>query len=214
MQGITKLCDLYKQSKSNFLKIKSTAEEIASDAKAVKSWWQRLFGTETTTPKPVAKKTTKFVDYNESQAMADIVSKLTEFWTLQDKLAEYLRAEEKKAKVYDPTVTNAQQMQTAMNRIMCQQEMEKLEVTIREIMVYQTPGLADLYTQTFEMRGVIRDEQEKARIAKEKQEKEMAWQRRQEKRSLHLKVAWVVATTIFLLYLWLWLALVSRWQKM
>lgn len=214
MQGITKLCDLYKQSKSNFLKIKSTAEEIASDAKAVKSWWQRLFGTETTTPKPVAKKTTKFVDYNESQAMADIVSKLTEFWTLQDKLAEYLRAEEEKAKVYDPTVTNAQQMQTAMNRIMCQQEMEKLEVTIREIMVYQTPGLADLYTQTFEMRGVIRDEQEKARIAKERQDKEMAWQRRQEKRSLHLKVAWVVATTIFLLYLWLWLALVSRWQKM
>ena len=214
MQGITKLCDLYKQSKSNFLKIKSTAEEIASDAKAVKSWWQRLFGTETTTPKLVAKKTTKFVDYNESQAMADIVSKLTEFWTLQDKLAEYLRAEEEKAKVYDPTVTNAQQMQTAMNRIMCQQEMEKLEVTIREIMVYQTPGLADLYTQTFEMRGVIRDEQEKARIAKEKQEKEMAWQRRQEKRSLHLKVAWVVATFIFLLYLWLWLALVSRWQKM
>ena len=214
MQGITKLCDLYKQSKSNFLKIKSTAEEIASDAKAVKSWWQRLFGTEANTPKPVAKKTTKFVDYNESQAMADIVSKLTEFWTLQDKLAEYLRAEEEKAKVYDPTVTNAQQMQTAMNRIMCQQEMEKLEVTIREIMVYQTPGLADLYTQTFEMRGVIRDEQEKARIAKERQDKEMAWQRRQEKRSLHLKVAWVVATTIFLLYLWLWLALVSRWQKM
>ena len=214
MQGITKLCDLYKQSKSNFLKIKSTAEEIASDAKAVKSWWQRLFGTETTTPKPVAKKTTKFVDYNESQAMADIVSKLTEFWTLQDKLAEYLRAEEEKAKVYDPTVTNAQQMQTAMNRIMCQQEMEKLEVTIREIMVYQTPGLADLYTQTFEMRGVIRNEQEKARIAKERQDKEMAWQRRQEKRSLHLKVAWVVTTFIFLLYLWLWLALVSRWQKM
>lgn len=214
MQGITKLCDLYKQSKSNFLKIKSTAEEIASDAKAVNSWWQRLFGTETNTLKPVAKKTTKFVDYNESQAMADIVSKLTEFWTLQDKLAEYLRTEEEKAKVYDPTVTNAQQMQTAMNRIMCQQEMEKLEVTIREIMVYQTPGLADLYTQTFEMRGVIRDEQEKARIAKERQDKEMAWQRRQEKRSLHLKVAWVVATTIFLLYLWLWLALVSRWQKM
>ncbi len=213
MQGITKLCDLYKQSKSNFLKIKSTAEEIASDAKAVKSWWQRLFATAPVTPKSVAKKAEKFVDYNESQAMADIVSKLTEFWTLQDKLAEYLRAEEEKAKVYDPTVTNAQQMQNAMNRIMCQQEMEKLEVTIREIMVYQTPGLADLYTQTFEMRGVIRDEQEKARIAKERQDKEMAWQRRQETRNFHLKVAWVVATFIFLLYLWLWLVLVSRWQK-
>ena len=113
MQGITKLCDLYKQSKSNFLKIKSTAEEIASDAKAVKSWWQRLFATAPITPKSVAKKTEKFVDYNESQAMADIVAELTKFWTLQDKLTEYLRTEEEKAKVYDPTVTNAQQMQNA-----------------------------------------------------------------------------------------------------
>ena len=208
VQGITKLCDLYKQSKSNFLKIKSTAEEIATDAKAVQSWWQRLFAKPTTALKPVAKKE-KFVDYNESQAMAGIVAELTKFWTLQDKLAEYLRVEEEKAKVYDPTVTNAEQMQTAMNRIMCQQEMAKLETTIREIMVYQTPGLADLYTQTYEMRGVIREQQEKARLA----ERQMQWQRRQEERNLQAKLAAVVVTSIFLLYLWLWLALLSRWGK-
>jgi hypothetical protein len=208
VQGITKLCDLYKQSKSNFLKIKSTAEEIATDAKAVRSWWQRLFAKPTTALKPVAKKE-KFVDYNESQAMAGIVAELTKFWTLQDKLAEYLRVEEEKAKVYDPTVTNAEQMQTAMNRIMCQQEMAKLETTIREIMVYQTLGLADLYTQTYEMRGVIREQQEKARLA----ERQMQWQRRQEERNLQAKLAAVVVTSIFLLYLWLWLALLSRWGK-
>jgi hypothetical protein len=212
VQGITKLCDLYKQSKSNFLKIKSTAEEIATDAKAVQSWWQRLFAKPTTALKPVAKKE-KFVDYNESQAMAGIVAELTKFWTLQDKLAEYLRVEEEKAKVYDPTVTNAEQMQTAMNRIMCQQEMVKLDTTIREIMVYQTPGLADLYTQTYEMRGVIREQQEKARLAKEVQERQMQWQRRQEERNLQAKLAAVVVTFIFLLYLWLWLALLSRWGK-
>ena len=212
MQGITKLCDLYKQSKANFIKIKSTAEEISTDAKAVRSWWQRLFGSAPAAAKPVAKKE-KFVTYNESQAMADIVAELTKFWTLQDQLAEYLRAEEAKAKVYDPNVTNAQQMQTAMNRIMCQQEAAKLEVTIRELMVYQTPGLADLYTQTYEMRGVIREQQEKARVANEKLERETAWQRRQQVRNLHLKVAWLIATFIFLLYLWLWLLLVSRWQK-
>jgi len=212
VQGITKLCDLYKQSKANFIKIKSTAEEIATDAKAVRSWWQRLFGSAPAAAKPVAKKE-KFVNYNESQAMADIVAELTKFWTLQDQLGEFLRAEEAKAKVYDPNVTNAQQMQTAMNRIMCQQEAAKLEVTIRELMVYQTPGLADLYTQTYEMRGVIREQQEKARVANEKLERETAWQRRQQVRNLHLKVAWLIATFIFLLYLWLWLLLVSRWQK-
>jgi hypothetical protein len=212
VQGITKLCDLYKQSKSNFLKIKNTATEIASDAQAVRSWWQRLF-VEPASPKPVAKKTEKFVDYNESQAMADIVAELTKFWTLQDKLTEYLRAEEAKAKVYDPNVTNAEQMKTAMNRIMCQQEMAKLDVTIREIMVYQTPGLADLYTQTYEMRGVIREQQENARLANESQERQTQWQRREEERNLQAKLAAVVVAFIFLLYLWLWLLLVSRWGK-
>ena len=157
----------------------------------------------------MAKKTEKFVDYNESQAMADIVAELTKFWTLQDQLAEYLRAEEAKAKVYDPNVTNAEQMKTAMNRIMCQQEMAKLDVTIREIMVYQTPGLADLYTQTYEMRGVIREQQEKARLA----ERQTQWQRREEEKNLQAKLAAVVVTSIFLLYLWLWLLLVSRWGK-
>jgi len=145
--------------------------------------------------------------------MADIVAELTKFWTLQDKLIEYLRAEEQKSKVYDPTVTNAEQMQTAMNRIMCQQEVAKLEVTIRELMVYQTPGLADLYTQTYEMRGVIQEQQEKARLAKEAQERQTQWQRRQEERNLQAKLAAVVVTFIFLLYLWLWLALLNRWGK-
>jgi hypothetical protein len=212
VQGITKLCDLYKQSKANFIKIKSTAEEIATDAKAVRSWWQRLFGSAPTAAKPVAKKE-KFVNYNESQAMADIVAELTKFWTLQDQLTEFLRAEEAKAKVYDPNVTNAQQMQTAMNRIMCQQEVAKLEVTIRELMVYQTPGLADLYTQTYEMRGVIREQQEKARLAIVSQERQSQWQRRQEERNLQAKLAAVVVAFIFLLYLWLWLLLVNRWGK-
>ena len=196
------------------MEIKKTVDEVVSDAKQVRSFWQKLFGAmPVAQAKSVAKKAEKFVDYNESQAMADIVAELTKFWTLQDKLTEYLRTEEEKAKVYDPTVTNAQQMQNAMNRILCQQEMAKLDVTIREIMVYQTSGLADLYTQTYEMRGVIREEQEKARLAKEKRDKEMAWQLRQEARNFHLKVAWVIATFTFLLYLWLWLVLVSRWQK-
>jgi hypothetical protein len=212
LSGIVKLCDLYKQSKSNFLKVKSTAEEIVTDAKSVRSWWQRLFRSKPAAPKSVAKKE-KFVEYNESQAMADIVAELTKFWTLQDQLAEYLRRQEEKAKVYDPTVTNAQEMQTAMNRIMCQQEMMKLETTIREIMVYQTPGLADLYTQTFEMRGVIREQQEKARLANVLQERQAQWQRRQEERNLRLKLAAVVVTSIFLLYLWSWLLLLNRWGK-
>jgi hypothetical protein len=206
---------MYRDAKTNFLEVKSTVEEIAGDAKAVKSWWQKLFGAKpTASAKPVAKKKTqKFVAYDETQAMADIVKELSRFWTLQDQLTEYLRTEEEKAKVYDPTVSNAQMMESAMNRVMCRQQMEQLSTTIREIMVYQTPGLADLYSQTYAMREVISEEQEKARLKQEAKKRQDAWQLRQKERDLQAKLAAVVVTTLFLLYLWLWLLLINRWGK-
>jgi hypothetical protein len=206
---------MYRDAKTNFLEVKSTVEEIAGDAKAVKSWWQKLFGAKpTASAKPVAKKKTqKFVAYDETQAMADIVKELSRFWTLQDQLTEYLRTEEEKAKVYDPTVSNAQMMESAMNRVMCRQQMEQLSTTIREIMVYQTPGLADLYSQTYAMREVISEEQEKARLKEVAKKRQDAWLHRQEERNLQAKLAAVVATSIFLLYLWLWLWFVSHWGK-
>jgi hypothetical protein len=124
-----------------------------------------------------------------------------------------LRTEEDKAKVYDPSVSNAQMMESAMNRVMCRQQMEELSTTIREIMVYQTPGLADLYSQTYEMREVILEEQEKARLKQEAKNRQELWQRKEEERNFQLKVAYLVATFIFLLYLWLWLLFVSQLRK-
>jgi polyferredoxin len=104
-------------------------------------------------------------------------------------------------------------MESAMNRVMCRQQMEILSTTIREIMVYQTPGLADLYSQTYEMREVISQEQEKARLKQEAKKREDRWLHRQKERNFQLKLAAVVATTLFLLYLWLWLLFVSQWGK-
>ena len=161
----------------------------------------------------MAKKKEKFVAYDETQAMADIIKQLSRFWSLQDQLSEYLRAEEEKAKVYDPSISNAQMMESAMNRVMCRQQMEELSTTIREIMVYQTPGLADLYSQTYEMRQVIQEEQEKARLKQAAKKRADRWQLRQQERSLQAKLAAVAATSIFLLYLWLWFLFVSQWGK-
>ena len=161
----------------------------------------------------MAKKKEKFVAYDETQAMADIIKQLSKFWALQDQLNAYLREEEEKAKVYDPSISNAQMMESAMNRVMCRQQMEELSTTIREIMVYQTPGLADLYSQTYEMREVISEEQEKARLKQEAKKRQDAWLHRQEERNLQAKLAAVVVTSIFLLYLWSWLLLLSRWGK-
>jgi hypothetical protein len=215
VKGITELCSLYKEAKTSFLEVKSTVDEAIGDAKAARSWWQKLFAPKpaATTSKPVAKKKEKFVAYDETQAMADIIKQLSKFWALQDQLTAYLREEEEKAKVYDPSISNAQMMESAMNRVMCRQQMEELSTTIREIMVYQTPGLADLYSQTYEMRQVISEEQEKARLKEEAQKRQDAWLHRQEERNLQAKLAAVVATSIFLLYLWLWFLFVSQWGK-
>jgi hypothetical protein len=205
---------MYRDAKTNFLEVKSTVEEVIGDAKSARSWWQKLFGAApAASTKPVAKKKEKFVAYNETQALADIIKQLSKFWSLQDQLTEYLRVEEEKAKVYDPSVSNAQMMESAMNRVMCRQQMEELSTTIREIMVYQTPGLADLYSKTYEMREVITEEQEKARLKEEAKNRQELWQRREEERNFQLKVAYLVATTTFLLYLWLWLLFVNRYGK-
>ena len=160
-----------------------------------------------------ARKKEKFVAYTETQAAADIVKQLTEFFSLQDQLNEYLRAEELKAETYDPTMTTAEMMGSAMNRIMCQQQMQELEVTIREIMVYQTPGLADLYTQTFELRGKMQEQQTQARLAQEAQDRRDLWLHREKEKNLKLKIAYLLATAFLLLYVWLWLIVLNRWQK-
>jgi hypothetical protein len=205
---------MYRDAKTNFLEVKSTVEEVIGDAKAAKSWWQKLFGSESVaSTKPAAKKKPKYVAYNETEALADIVKQLSKFWALQDQLTEYLRTEEEKSKVYDPDISNAQMMESAMNRVMCRQQMEELSKTIREIMVYQTPGLADLYSQTYDMREVIQEEQEKARLKQEAKNRQELWLRKEEERNFQLKLGYLIATTTFLLYLWLWLLVVNRWGK-
>lgn len=183
--------------------------------KEVTGFWNNFsnfFKGKKKTPKPVAKKA-KYVAYTETQATADIVKHLTAFWTLQDQLNEYLHEEEEKAKTYNPNISNAEMMASAMNRVLCQQQMEKLETEIREIMVYETVGLADIYTKTYAMRQEIQEQQDKARLAKQAKERQTRWLQRQSQRNLQASLAALLATSIFLLYLWMWLYLINRWQK-
>jgi hypothetical protein len=160
--------------------------------------------------KPVAKKKA-YVD--ETKVMADVVKQLTEFFKLQEQLAAHIREEEEKSQnVYDP---NANLMEAALNRVMALDQMAALEVTIRETMVYRSPPeMGALYSKVFEMRDVIQEEQEKARLKEEAQERFKQWQRREEKRNFQAKSAYLVITFLFLLYLWLWLLFVSRLGKM
>jgi hypothetical protein len=163
-------------------------------------------------PKPVAKKKEKFVAVDETKVMADVVKQLTEFFKLQEQLAAHIREEEEKSQtVYDP---NANLMEAALKRVMAQDQMAALEVTIRETMVYQSPPeMGALYSKVFDMRDVIAEEQEKARLKQEAQERYKQWQRQEEKRDFQAKSAYLLVTMLFLLYLWLWFLFVSRWGR-
>jgi hypothetical protein len=199
------------------MEVKATVDEAVGIAKEVHGFWGKLakmFGGDPApaAPKPVAKKKEKYVAVDESKVMANVVSQLTEFFKLQEQLAAHIREEEEKSQtVYDP---NANLMEAALKRVMAQDQMAALEVTIRETMVYQSPPeMGALYSKVFEMRGVIQEEQEKARLKEEAQERYKQWQRREEKRNFQAKSAYLVATFLFLLYLWLWFLFINRLGK-
>ena len=188
------------------MEVKKTVDEVVSDAKAVRSFWQKLFGSApTASPKPVAKKKEAYVAVDETQVMSDIVTQLSNFFKLQEQLADHIREEEEKSKnVYNP---DANLMEAALKRVMAQYQMALLEVEIREAMVYGAPKeMGALYSKVFDMRDVIKVEQDKAR----KKRDDESWQRKEEERLLRERQAYLLATILFLLYMWLLLALLYK----
>ena len=194
------------------MEVKSTVEEAIGVANEVRGFWAKLFGTKTKPVAQAARKKEKYVAVDETKVMANVVKQLTEFFKLQEQLAAHIREEEERSKtIYDP---NANLMEAALNRVMALDQMAALEVTIRETMVYQSPPeMGALYSKVFEMRDVISEEQEKARLKQEAKKRQDAWLHRQEERNLQAKLAAIAATSIFLLYLWSWLLFVSQWGK-
>ena len=199
------------------MEVKATVDEAVGIGREIYGFWGTLakfFGGAPTpaAPKPVAKKKDKYVAVDETQVMVGVVKNLTELFRLEEKLATHIReAEEKSKNVYDPDVNL---MEAALQRVLAQQQMAALVVTVRETMVYQSPPeMGALYSKVFETRDVIAAEQEAARLAQEAKKRREAWRHREEERNLQAKLAAVVATSIFLLYLWLWLWFVSQWGK-
>jgi hypothetical protein len=176
----------------------------------VRGFWAKLFGDKA---KPVAQAPRKKVEYvDETKVMSGIVEQLTTFFKLQEQLAAHIREEEEKSKtVYDP---DANLMEAALKRIMAQDQMAALEVEIREAMVYGAPKeMGALYSRTFETRDIIAAEQEQARLNQEAKERYKSWQRQEAKRNFQAKSAYLVATLICIVYLWMWFLFVSRLGK-
>lgn len=191
------------------MEVKATVDEAVGIGKEIYGFWGTLakfFGGAPTpvAPKPVAKKKDKYIAVDETQVMVGVVKNLTEFFRIQEQLAAHIREEEEKSRnVYEP---DQNQMEAALKRVMAQDQMAALEVTIRETMVYQSPPeMGALYSKVFEMRDVIAAEQEAARLAQEQREKRLRWQRYQRERNQSLRAGVAVLTLILILYLWMWL---------
>jgi hypothetical protein len=210
--------ELWKQSKEQFIQIKRTGEEIIAIGKEAHGFWNQFLKFFAGSPKPqvakpvVKSKKSDYVDVDETQVKIDIVKNLTEFFKLQEQLAAHIREEEQKSlTVYDP---NQNHMEAALKRVLAQQEMDKLVVQIRECLVYSAPPeMGALYSSVYDMKDKIEEEQTQARLKEEALKRQEVWLRKEEERNFQLKLAYLAVTTIFLLYLWLWFALLSRWSK-
>lgn len=217
MAAIKEGCELYKQVKESFVEVKQTFDEVKGITEEVGGFLGPIIAFFKPKPAPAkvqaqkasAKKKEKFVSVDETQVMADVVKQLTEFFKLQEQLAAHIRAEEEKSQsVYDP---EQNVMEAALNRVMAMDQMAALEITIRETMVYHSPPeMGALYSKVYDMRDVIAEEQEKARLKQEAQERYKQWQRQEEKRDFRQKSAYLVATLILIAYLWMWFLFVNK----
>ena len=205
MSAVTEGVALYKQAKESFMEVKSTIDEVVGIANDVRGFWAKLFGAKAKPVAQAARKKEKYVAVDEAVVMSNIVTQLSTFFKLQEQLAAHIREEEEKSKtIYDP---DANLMEAALNRIMAQDQMAALEVEIREAMVYGAPKeMGALYSRTFQMRDIIKAEQDKAR----KKRDDESWQRKEKERLLKERQAYLLATFLFLLYMWLLLGLLYR----
>ena len=205
-------CELYKQAKESFVEIKRTGEEVVAIGKELHGFWNQLLGFFGAKPKPQAakpvgkSKKSDYVAVDETQVKTEIVKNLSEFFKLQSMLEEHIREAEEKSRtvVFDEDVNL---MEEALNRVLAQQEMDRLVVQIRECMVYQSPPeMGALYSEVFSMRDIISEEQAKARKMRDAEQ----WQRKERERLLAEKQAYLLVTILCLLYIWLLIGFISK----
>ena len=212
MKQIQAGCELYKQSKEQFVQIKRTADEVIAIGKEVHGFWNQLLAFFGAKPKPKSAKSvakaskSEYVPVDETQVKTEIVKNLSEFFKLQSMLEEHIREAEEKSRtvVFDEDVNL---MEEALNRVLAQQEMDRLVVQIRECMVYQSPPeMGALYSEVFSMRDIIAEEQAKARKMRDAEQ----WQRKERERLLAEKQAYLLVTILCLLYIWLLIGFISK----
>ncbi len=223
VSAIQQGCELYKEYKGTVLKAKKTFDEVKGISKEVTSIWKFIWNKLFPKKKPELpniadmaikaepiKKSKKIPEeIDELTITIDLIKQLKIFFNcmsqMQDKLAE---AENKSmsAEGYEELMSSAVDIEYAMT------EIQKLQKTIRETMVYQSPKeLGDLYTKVVNRVGIIQEQQELARIEKQKKIAEERWLQEQLQNQIKLELATLLLAILFIIQVWaLWINLITH----
>ena len=192
VSAIKQGCELYNEFKGTLVEARDAIDEVRGNVAEVVGFWGSLknwiAGSPASDARPEPARATakakskakkQFQEFDEAQVKKDIADQLVAFFRALEQLKDHIAEEEAKSKnVYDP---DKNMMEAALHRVLAMDEMERMQYEIRQVMVYQTPGMGDLYTRVIRMVGVISEEQEFARMQKAKEERDAAWRRRRAK---------------------------------
>jgi hypothetical protein len=225
VSAIQQGCELYKEYKGTVLKAKKTFDEVKGISKEVTSiWkfiWQKLFPKKKkefpkvadialdSLDKPKNKSKSEYEQIDELSIVIGLIEQLKIFFgcmsQLQAKLAE-AESKSMESQGYEELMSSAIDIEYAMI------EIQKLQVTIRETMVYQSPAeLGDLYTKVVKRVGVIQEQQELAQIEKRKKAAGERWLREQIQNQIKLELVTVFLVIVFLAEIWaIWIRLITH----
>jgi len=157
------------------------------------------------TPKPVAKPAKKIKqkapEFDENAIFAEVGQNLTVFFNAVNKLDLWIKEEEEKSRhVFTP---DSDASANAINRVLAQLQMEKMQVELREMMVYHVPPeMKDLYGRINKMLGQIAEEQELARMDELQKEREAAWRKRQMADQIKDRAIYAILTLVMIAWTW------------
>jgi hypothetical protein len=158
------------------------------------------------TAKPTKKIKKKQAEFDENAIFAEVGKSLTEFFKAYNALDLYIKEEEEKSRhVFDPESDNSA---NAINRVLAQLQMEKLNIELREYMVYHVPPeMKDLYSRVNTMLGQIANEQELARMDELTKKRQSEWRRRRAISKIQNRL--LIGGAVTLVILWTWLMILT-----
>ena len=172
--AIRKGCELYKQVKGTVADAQKTFNEVKTITKEVGGFFGMFkkkveIQVEVPVEQPKGKKHHPVID--ENTVYAELATNLSKLFRLQEQLSKYIRNEEEKSKtVYDP---EQNLMESALQRVLVQEQMDKLAEQVQWEMIYNSPPeLGALFSKCHHMKVQITHEQDHARAKIEKKKRE------------------------------------------